>query len=53
VSVGRFEESDGGYMLLKEVLPQGVLDQDPGVQEGLLQLERKKLWIARGTFCEN
>jgi hypothetical protein len=48
VSVGRFEESDGGYMLLKEVLPQGVLDQDPGVQEGLLQLERKKTMDRQG-----
>jgi hypothetical protein len=33
-------------------LTQKVIENDPAIMEGLLDADVKKLWIARGAFCE-
>jgi hypothetical protein len=38
--------------VLKGDLQKDVFDNDPGVQEALLQVDIKTLWIAKGAFCE-
>lgn len=43
---------DGGILILKGEVQREILDKDPGVMEGLLTAEIKKLFIARGSFCE-
>jgi uncharacterized protein YciI len=53
VAEGFFGEYDGGILILKGELNSEILDADPGVQEALLQTTIKKLWIAKGSFCEN
>lgn len=49
---GSFGPNDGGILILKGDLQTDVIDLDPGVQAGLLQTDLKKLWIAKGAFCE-
>lgn len=44
--------NDGGILVLKGDLQKEVFETDPGVQEALLQFEIKKLFIAKGSFCE-
>jgi hypothetical protein len=33
-------------------LQKEVIEADPGLQEGLLDVTYKTLWIAKGSFCE-
>lgn len=47
-----FGENDGGILVLKGELQKEIFDSDPGVQEALLRTNIKKLWIAKGSFCE-
>jgi uncharacterized protein YciI len=44
--------NDGGILVLRGDLQKEIFDEDPGVQEALLQVDIKKLWIAKGSFCE-
>lgn len=52
VTEGIFGEYDGGVLVLKGELEKAVIESDPAVQEGLLELDFKQLWIAKGAFCE-
>lgn len=52
IAEGIFGERDGGMLILKDDPSLQVLEADPGVQQGLLILDLRKLWIAKGAFCE-
>lgn len=52
ITEGIFGDSDGGILVLKGDLQKDIFDNDPGVQEALLQVDIKKLFIAKGAFCE-
>jgi len=52
VTEGIFGDYDGGILVLKGELEKEVLESDPAVHEGLLELDFKQLWIAKGAFCE-
>lgn len=47
-----FGEQDGGILIMKHDLSTEVIERDPAVMEGLLEVDIKKLWIAKGSFCE-
>jgi uncharacterized protein YciI len=47
-----FGPNDGGILIMKGDVQRSVFESDPGVQEGLIDLTIKKLFIARGSFCE-
>jgi uncharacterized protein YciI len=47
-----FGPNDGGVLVMKGDVQKSVFEQDPGVQEGLIDLTIKKLFIAKGSFCE-
>jgi uncharacterized protein YciI len=49
---GTFGDHEGGVMILKGQVPENLTSEDPGVQQGLIETEIKKLWIAKGAFCE-
>jgi uncharacterized protein YciI len=53
VTYGIFGGLDGGILVMKGELQQEVVLQDPSVAAGLYEPEFKKLWIAKGAFCEN
>jgi uncharacterized protein YciI len=52
IAEGTFGDQDGGILILKGDLQPEIFDADPGVQETLLQVDIKKLFIAKGSFCE-
>lgn len=47
-----FGPNEGGILILKNQLPRDAFSDDPGVQQALLDVEIKKLYIARTSFCE-
>lgn len=52
IAEGQFGDRDGGLLIMKGDLQKEVIEFDPAVQEGLLELDFKKLFIAKGSFCE-
>lgn len=52
IAEGTFGDSEGGILVIKGEVQAAVIESDPAVREGLLQPNIKKLWIARGAFCE-
>lgn len=47
-----FGETEGGIFVVSGEISREVIENDPAVQQGLLVAEVKKLWIAKGSFCE-
>jgi uncharacterized protein YciI len=52
VTEASFGPNTGGIVILRGEIDSSILESDPGVQEGLLQTNVKKLYIAKGSFCE-
>lgn len=52
VTEGIFGSNDGGILVLSGDVQKEIIEADPGVQEALLQFTIKKLYIAKGSFCE-
>ena len=49
IMVGAFPQSDGG-LILKAKESRGLLIDE--AQKDLIVLEKKVLWVAKGSFCE-
>jgi uncharacterized protein YciI len=49
---GVFGDTEGGILILKTELPLSDFEPDPAVQQGLLHIDIKKLYIAKGAFGE-
>lgn len=49
---GTFGVEEGGIIVVRGDLSRDLLEQDPAVQKGFLEFEIRKLYIARGSFCE-
>jgi uncharacterized protein YciI len=47
-----FGEREGGILIMRGDVQRDVFDQDPAVQQGLIQFEIKKFYTAKGSFCE-
>lgn len=46
-----FGKGEGGILILNK--PATKLNEtDPGVKQGLFTMEQKKIWVAKGSFCE-
>jgi uncharacterized protein YciI len=52
VTEGTFGNLEGSILVLNGELNKEFLESDPAVQTGILTLDIKKLWIAKGSFCE-
>ena len=52
VTEGIFGEFDGGILIINGEISKELMESDPAIQEGLLTMEMKTLWIAKGSFCE-
>jgi uncharacterized protein YciI len=51
ITEGIFEPT-GGILILKGELNDDLFIADPAVQHGIISMDRKRLWIAKGSFCE-
>lgn len=47
-----FGANEGGILVLRGELPADAFMNDPGVQQGLLDVQIKKLYIPKTSFCE-
>lgn len=47
-----FGPNEGGILILKGDLPSDAFSDDPGVQQQLLDVQVKKLYVAKTSFCE-
>ena len=52
IAEGTFGENEGGIMIMKGKVQSEVIENDPAVREGLLELTIKDLYVAKGSFCE-
>ena len=53
VAEGIFGDYEGGILIMKGEVDQQLIDLDPGITETVLVAERKKIWVGKGSFCEN
>jgi len=53
VAEGIFNDTDGGILIIKGDLDKKVIESDPAVVEGLLSIDFKKWFVAKGAFGEN
>ena len=51
VAEGTFGE-DGGILIIQGELQKEVIEADPSLSEGLYEIDYKKLFVAKGAFCE-
>ncbi|MBI3003991.1 MAG: hypothetical protein HYY49_01080 [Ignavibacteriales bacterium] len=49
---GILGEKKGGILVVKGTLDEELLKKDPAVQQGVLKPTLKRIWIAKGSFCE-
>ena len=47
-----FGDNVGGILVMKGELDPIVIEGDPAVKAGLIETKQKKLFIAKGSFCE-
>ncbi len=52
ITEGIFGTGDSGILVMKGDVQKELIESDPGVQEDLIRFEIKKLFIAKGAFCE-
>lgn len=52
VAEGEFPGQDSMILIMQGEVDRSVFESDPGVQEGLLEFDIQKLWVAKGSFCE-
>ncbi|ELR71066.1 hypothetical protein C900_03196 [Fulvivirga imtechensis AK7] len=50
---GFFDNSDGGIMVMQGAVEDEVLTADPAVKDGIIKPDVKKIWVGKGSFCEN
>lgn len=47
-----FGPNEGGILVLRNEITADAFSDDPGVQQGLIHVQVKKLYIAKSSFCE-
>jgi uncharacterized protein YciI len=52
ISYAIFGDTAGGVLVMRGDVTREVFESDPGVQEALIELDIRKLFIAKGAFCE-
>jgi uncharacterized protein YciI len=52
ISEGPFDSKGNGVLVLRADVTKEIVDADPAVNTGSLKFEMKKLYIAKGSFCE-
>jgi uncharacterized protein YciI len=53
IAEGTFGDTEGGILIMKGDLNKAVIELDPAVHEGLLEIGIKKWFVARGAFGES
>lgn len=52
VAEGIFDNRDGGILVMRGNVDEELITADPAMEDAMLEVDFKKLWIAKGSFCE-
>ena len=52
IAEGSLGEQEGGILVAKTEPAKELIEKDPSIQRGAIDFEIKKLYIAKGSFCE-
>jgi uncharacterized protein YciI len=52
VTFASFGEDDGDILISASPVDENILIHDPAIIAGLIQFEKRIIWIAKGSFCE-
>lgn len=52
IGAGNFDNTGNGILILKADVTKEQVEADPLIASGKLKFEMKKLYIAKGSFCE-
>lgn len=52
ISEGTFDANEGGILVMRGEMKKDVIELDPAVQKEFMEFAIKKLYIAKGAFCE-
>lgn len=52
IAEASFGDGEGSVLIMKGELDKSVVESSPAVKELLFEIDIKKLWIAKGSFCE-
>jgi uncharacterized protein YciI len=53
VTFASFGDDDGDILIAASTVDETILIHDPAIVAGLIQFEKKKIFIAKGSFCES
>jgi uncharacterized protein YciI len=53
ITFASFGENEGDILVSASPIEEAVLVNDPAIRAGLIRFEKKMLFIAKGSFCEN
>lgn len=53
IAYASFGGTDGGVLIMKGDVQPEIIQSDPAIMDFLFIPEFKKLWIAKGSFCES
>ncbi len=52
IAEASFGDNEGSILIMNGELDQRVVEASPAVKELLFEIDVKKLWIAKGSFCD-
>lgn len=52
ITEGIFPNRDGGIMVMKGEVDEALIEGDPSMADAVFTIEIKKIWVAKGSFCE-
>jgi uncharacterized protein YciI len=52
ITEGSFGDQEGNILVLRGDVQPEVMENDPAIRGGTMLVDLKKLWIAKGSFCE-
>jgi uncharacterized protein YciI len=53
ITFASFGNEEGDILITLEPVDEKMLVNDPSIVKGLTRFDKKVLWIAKGSFCEN
>lgn len=52
IAEGSLGDQEGSILVLSQELPEDKFANDPAIRNGAMTAQKKKLYIAKGSFCE-
>jgi uncharacterized protein YciI len=53
ITEGIFPNRDGGILVMKGDVDRALIEADPSMEDAVFSIDIKKLWVGKGSFCED